>query len=204
MTDFKLATYFIVLINPFSQVLYMWDLMKELTWREFASVYARASLLSFGVFAVFSLTGDILVVHVFQVRTDALRVFGGLIMLLIALRFFTHGAGSSMLNREDAHQLAPSIALPYMVGPGTIWVSIMLGRSLPMPIDLAHIVVVLALNLTFVAAFHNVITHIESAKETLLGSYFHILMRTNGLFIGAIGVEMILSGLGGAGVVPAQ
>jgi len=202
VTDLKLATYLLVLINPFSQVLYMWDLMKELSWREFASVYARATLLSFGVFAFFSLTGDLLLVHVFQVRTDALRVFGGLIMLMIALRFFTHGAGSSMLNRDAAHELAPNIALPFMVGPGTIWVSIMLGRSLPAGFDLVHIAVVLVVNLAFVASFHRVIAHLESAKETLVGSYFHILMRTNGLFIGAIGVEMILSGLVGVGAVP--
>jgi small neutral amino acid transporter SnatA (MarC family) len=35
-------------------------------------------------------------------------------------------------------------------------------------------------------------------RGSLLGAYFTILMRTSALFIGAIGIEMILSGLEGA------
>ena len=38
-------------------------------------------------------------------------------------------------------------------------------------------------------------------RGMLLGAYFAILMRTSALFIGAIGIEMILSGLEGANAV---
>jgi small neutral amino acid transporter SnatA (MarC family) len=38
-------------------------------------------------------------------------------------------------------------------------------------------------------------THLNAQSETLLGKYFSILMRTMALFIGAIGVEMIFSGI---------
>jgi small neutral amino acid transporter SnatA (MarC family) len=56
-----------------------------------------------------------------------------------------------------------------MVGSGTIWLSILIGRAY--------------------------FTHLKAQSETLLGKYFSILMRTMALFIGAIGVEMIFSGI---------
>jgi len=58
----------LVLLNPFSQVLYLMDLMKQLTWREFVIVHIRASWLSFGIFALFAVCGELVMNHVFQVR----------------------------------------------------------------------------------------------------------------------------------------
>ena len=45
----ELLLYMLVMINPFSQVLYVWELMKQMSRGEFAATYGRASLLSFGV-----------------------------------------------------------------------------------------------------------------------------------------------------------
>lgn len=193
--DLRLAAYFLVILNPFSQVLFLWDLMKEMRWGEFNWVYARASLLSFGVYAIFAVTGDLLFVDVFHVRLGAFQIFGGLIVFMIALRYFTQGPGSNQFVRGTAYQLAPSISLPFMVGPATIWVSILIGRSLPFPADLLHIAAVLLVNFLVVALMHRVVFRLEGRKDTLLGAYFTILMRTNAFFIGAIGIEMMLSGL---------
>jgi small neutral amino acid transporter SnatA (MarC family) len=84
-----------------------------------------------------------------------------------------------------------------MVGPATIWVSILTGRSLPVPFDVLQIAAVMALNFVIVCLAHRVVSHLETKRETLAGAYFTILMRTNALFIGAIGIEMILAGIEG-------
>jgi multiple antibiotic resistance protein len=199
--DLRLAAYFFVILNPFSQVLFLWDLMKSMSGREFAAVYARASLLSFGVYALFALTGDTLFSDVFQVRIDAFRIFGGLIVFIISLRYFTQGGGSAQFFRGQATELATSISIPFMVGPATIWVSMEIGRQLPAPIDVLLIGAVLAVNFLIVVAAQRLLSRMESNKESLLGAYFTILMRTNALFIGAIGIEMILAGLAGVGAI---
>jgi small neutral amino acid transporter SnatA (MarC family) len=199
--DLRLAAYFFVILNPFSQVLFLWDLMKSLSWREFASVYARASLLSFGVYALFALTGDMLFSEVFQVRIDAFRIFGGLIVFIISLRYFTQGGGSAQFFRGEATELATSISIPFMVGPATIWVSMEIGRTLPTPLDILLIGLVLVLNFAIVTLAQWLLSKMETNKENLLGAYFTILMRTNALFIGAIGIEMILAGLAGVGAI---
>ena len=198
-SQFRLAAYFFVILNPFSQALFLWDLMRSMTAKEFAAVYGRASLLSFGVYAIFALTGELLFVDVFQVRIEAFRIFGGLIVFLVSVRYFTQGGGSAQFFQGDPTQLATSISIPFMVGPATIWVSILIGRNLPTPVNVGMIAGVLALNYALVCLAQLMISRMSKASDTLLGAYFTILMRTSALFIGAIGIEMILSGLEGVG-----
>jgi multiple antibiotic resistance protein len=195
---FRLAAYFFVILNPFSQTLFLWELMKSRTSKEFVGIYGRASLLSLGVYALFAVTGEYLFVTVFQVRIDAFRIFGGLIVFIVSVRYFTHGGGSAQFFQGDATELATSISIPFMVGPATIWTSILIGRTLATPFDIAVIAGVLTLNFAIVALTQRVVARMGEKRGTLLGAYFTILMRTSALFIGAIGIEMILSGLEGA------
>jgi multiple antibiotic resistance protein len=199
--DLRLAAYFFVILNPFSQVLFLWGLMTSMSWREFAGIYARASLLSFGVYALFALTGDMLFREVFQVRVDAFRIFGGLIVFMISLRYFTQGGGSAQFFQGKATEVATSISIPFMVGPATIWVSMEIGRTLAAPMDVLLIGAVLAVNFVIVTVAQRFLSRMNSNKESLVGAYFTILMRTNALFIGAIGIEMILAGLAGVGAI---
>ena len=198
---FGLAAYFFVILNLFSQTLFLWELMKSRTSREFAGIYGRASLLSLGVYALFAVTGEYLFVNVFPVRIDAFRIFGGLIVFIVSVRYFTHGRGSAQFFQGDAPELATSISIPFMVGPATIWTSILIGRTLATPFDIAVIAGVLTLNFAIVALTQLVVSRISEERGTLLGAYFTILMRTSALFIGAIAIEMILSGLESASEV---
>lgn len=191
----KLTFYLLIILNPFAQVLYLSELMKQLSWREFVQVHIRASLLSFGVFALFAVAGDFLLQEVFQVRLASLQIFGGLIILFIAHRYFTEGASGNLMFRGELSDLAPQITLPFMVGPGTIWVSMMIGRRNSLPLALTMIAGVLVANVVFLAIVQRFFGQISTHRETMLGKYFGILMRTNTLFIGAIAVDMILTGL---------
>lgn len=194
----KLLIYFAVLLNPFSQVLYLWNVMDQFDWREFARIYARASILSYLVYGLFVLSGEFLIVDVFQVRLDAMRIFGGLIILTVGYRYIVNGEGSSLLFRGKAEDLAPEISLPYMIGPGTIWVSILIGRTDQYVLGLGGIALLLVLNFWGVALIHLMIHVLTARGEAALSKYLGILMRLNALFIGAIGVEMILTGIDGA------
>ena len=190
--------FMMVMVNPFAQVVYLQDLMTGLTVREFASMHVRATLLSFGVFVLFAFVGDVLLTDVFHVRLAALQIFGGMIMLYIAHRYFAKGAGSNLLFQGDISELASKVSLPYMVGPGTLWLAILIGRKAdPLPAVMT-IAGVLLVNMCFVVLVRIVFQSLYAQRDTLLGKYFSILMRTNTLFIGAIAVEMILTGIGDA------
>jgi len=108
---FRLAAYLFVVLNPFSQTLFLWDLMRSKGRREFAGIYARASVLSLGVYALFALTGEFLFIEVFQVRIDAFRIFGGLIVFLISVRYFTEGGGAAQFFQGRPSEIASSISV---------------------------------------------------------------------------------------------
>lgn len=191
----NLFLFMLILLNPFAQTLYLAELIARLNFREFAQVHLRASLLSLGVFILFALVGDFLLQEVFSVSLAALQIFGGMIILMVAFRYITVGPEANLLFRGNLAELAPNIALPYMIGPGTIWLSILIGKENPALMSSAMILGVLAINSAFLLIVHLVIGNLRRFRDSLLGKYFSILMRLNALFIGAIGVEMVLLGL---------
>lgn len=186
----------LVILNPFAQVLYLQGLISELPLKAFASVHTKATLLTGGLFAFFVLAGDPLLRHVFQVHVESLQIFGGLIMVWIAYRYITAGPTASHFAAEDA-DLAPRISLPYMVGPGTLWISILIGKTMPIPQGLLIVAAVLASNFAFVVGAAWLFNHVRTQAETTLGKFVALLMRTSALLIGAVGVEMVVTGLQG-------
>ena len=187
----------LIILNPFSQMLYLRELFERLRFRVFLGVHLRASLYSFIIFAIFATAGDPLLQHVFQVRLGSLQVFGGLVNLFVAYRYITAGAGSTVLFSGKISELAPNITLPYMVGPGMLWVSILMGRAYPFYVALALIAGVLTINVVAVLGAYTLFQSGEQRRETRLAKYLGVLMRMMALFVGAIGVEMIVGGLQG-------
>lgn len=191
----ELFVLMLILLNPFSQILYLRELLTSMSMRDFAQVHARASLLSFSVFAIFVLFGDPLLRDVFQVRMASLQIFGGFINLYIAYKFVTQGVGSNLLFQGNIADLAPTIALPYTVGPGTLWTAILMGHRYPIPTGFAMIAGVLAINSAVLIVAKLLFDRVSGQRETMLGKYFAVLMRTMALLVGGVGVEMILRGL---------
>jgi len=185
----------LVILNPFAQLLYLNELMNRFSPAEFIKIHFKASLLSLAVFTVFALWGDVLLKEVFQVRLPSVQIFGGLIMIVLMYRYITVGAGSNLLFRGDISELASKISLPFMVGPGTIWISILIGRKYSAPVSLSVLSGVLFVNILCVGLYHQIQFRLEKKKELSLGKYLSILMRVNALFLGAIGVEMIFRGV---------
>lgn len=185
----------LIILNPFSQVLYLRELFDQMGIRTFFGVHFWASLYSFVIFVVFAVVGEPLLADVFQIRLGSLRVFGGLINLFVAYRYITAGEGSTQLFRGDVSDLAPRIALPYMVGPGMLWVSILIGETHGLLLGPLLIAGVLAVNMVFVLFAYRLFRRVEGTRETAFAKYFAVLMRIMALFVGAVGVEMLVGGL---------
>ncbi|MCI5073385.1 MarC family protein [bacterium] len=187
--------YFVVLLNPFAQAIALWDLMQETGWREFLSVYGKATLLSFGVYLLFIIFGDSIVDNVFQIRLSALKIFGGIIIMTIGFRNIMLGVKNNLLLNAKVSDLAQEISLPYIIGPATLWLSILMGKEYPWYMGASGIGSVMLCNWALLVVGHYFFSNLKRSKETLVGKYLSVLMRTTSLFIGAIGVDMVMSGL---------
>lgn len=191
----KLFILMLIILNPFAQVLYLRQLIDELPLRTFAPIHLRATFYSYVIFVIFALFGEPILYDLFQIRLGSLRVFGGLINLYVSYRYIAVGEGSTLLFRGNLADLAPNITLPYMVGPGMLWAAILMGETWGVTGAALAIAGVLAANAAFVFCAHALFSRAEENRETAFTKYFAVLMRIMALFVGAIGVEMVVGGL---------
>lgn len=189
---------FLVMLNPFAMFLYLLPVMEELSNRDFMKVLFKASAISFGIFAAFMGVGDILFQHVFQINFESFRIFGGIIIFSFAYIFIVKGNKAFIHMKESLDDLASEIALPFMVGAGTLSLSIVLGHHFSFMEGVFALLVVLSVNYFAILLIKNLRGSISSRKFRIaFDKNMQILLRLNGFFIGAIGINMILTGVKG-------
>ena len=183
-----------VLLNPFILSIYLLEVVTALEFREFARQLFRAMVISFVVFASFAWAGEALFESAFQVRFFAFRIFGGITFLIIGIRLIT-GVREIVGPRVTGEQMAASIAMPFIVGPGTISASVIAGARLDWGWAVLAIALAQASALAALLLFKRVHDHIRANREPLLHRYTEIVGRAAALFAGSFAIDMILRGV---------
>jgi len=198
MNDFVRSTLlFFVLLNPFILSVYMQDLVRELGSRDLRKQLMRAAIISYAVFLAFAWLGDTIFEDVLQVHFYSFLIFGGITFLLIGIRLIL-GQGPAIAGvKPHSEQVSAAIAMPLIVGPGTISASVLAGSRLE-PI-MAGVAIGLALLTSILAIllFKLVHDYVRARNERLLERYAEIAGRVTALFTGSFAVEMILAGIDG-------
>jgi small neutral amino acid transporter SnatA (MarC family) len=185
----------LVIVNPFGHMVYLADLMNQSTHREFLRIYLSGALFGLLICLFFALVGEFVLFQVFHVSIAAMRIFGGMIILSVAYTYIVHGPNGLRLFRGEVSEIAQRIALPLTVGPGVIWMSIRIGKTyahLPMTLIITS---ALAANALLVLTYFWFFKKAKGPLELAMIKYFAIAMRLNALIIGAISIDMILSGI---------
>jgi multiple antibiotic resistance protein len=187
-------TSFLVMINPIALFLYLRPVMADLTRAQFQQVLIRASLISFVVFIVFMGTGDTLFTQVLNVRFHSFRLFGGVVIFSFAYLFIVKGEGALIQTREDLTELASGIALPFMVGAGTISLATLIPNQLGFWMATLALALVLFITYAIIMILKNIREDIPSPRfKVAFDKLMAIFLRINGFFLGAIGVDMIVT-----------
>jgi multiple antibiotic resistance protein len=183
---------FLIMINPFALFLYLRPVMVDLTAYQFRWVLLRASLISLVLFMLFLGTGDAVFTAVLDVRFHSFRLFGGIVIFSFAYIFIVKGSEALIQTREDLSELASGIALPFMVGAGTISLATLLGKKLPFWQGILTLLIILAINYGLIIGLKAIRDHIPSPRfQVAFDKLMAIFLRVNGFFLGAIGVDMI-------------
>lgn len=85
------AVFLLVLLNPFLLSVYLLDLVETLGVARLGRVLVRASLISGAVFCAFAWAGDSLLTRLLHVRFASFMIFGGIVFLIIGIRFVLMG-----------------------------------------------------------------------------------------------------------------
>ncbi len=185
------------LLNPFLMSVYLIDLITDLPRPVFVRVLARGALISAVVFSLFAWGGDAIFSEVLQVRFASFQVFGGIIFLVIGVRFVFSGADVMRSMRGQPEHIAGSIAMPFMIGPGTVSASVVVGARLPVLDAVAVIFATLAIAVSLVAGIKFGHDLLKAQHARLVDRYIEIVGRISALLIGTFAVEMIFEGIGG-------
>ena len=185
----------LVLFNPFLMSAYLHDLMKEFDSRTFRAVLIRAFLISGIVFMLFAWAGDSLFSRVLQVRFAAFLIFGGIAFLVISLRFMVSGSAMIGTLRGTPEHVANSLAMPFMIGPGTVSASVVAGARLPILFAWLAIIAALATSCILLMIFKLVFDYVKHRNAPLIERYAEIAGRVSAIIVGTIAIDMILKGI---------
>jgi len=185
---------FFALFNPFLMSIYLLELIRELSDAVFLRVLVRGSLISACVFVMFAWGGDAFFRDYLQVRFASFQIFGGIVFLLIGLRYVFSGAGAIDAMRSTHDSISGAIAMPIMIGPGTVSASVVIGNRLPLPGAALVIVCTLALTVLLLTLIKRVHDHLKHRHAALIDRYIDLVGRMSALLIGTIAMDMIVTG----------
>ena len=189
------AALLLVLLNPFLLIIYLIDVVEKLDRVQFTRVLVRAGLIATAVFWFFAVLGDTVFSRILQAEFASFQIFGGIVFLLIGLQFVFRGPTAIEILRGESRYLAGAIAMPILIGPGTISASVIIGkRQDAIPACAAVLAAVLASLLIMIGLkiLHDVV---REKREPLIQRYIEIAGRITALFVGTVSVEMIMQGV---------
>ncbi|MDD2366201.1 MAG: MarC family protein [Desulfuromonadaceae bacterium] len=185
----------LMLLNPFLLVIYLIDLIQELSNRDFLRVMVRAGAISCGVFIIVALAGDAIFTQVLQVKFASFQIFGGIIFLLIGIQFMFTGPEAIRNMRGKPEHVAGAIAMPIMIGPSTVSASILVGGRLPPTLAAAAVVVAVFVTVGILILLKHLHDAARPRNAKLIERYLEIMGRVTALVIGTYSIEMIMQGL---------
>lgn len=187
---------FLVMLNPFALFLYLKPVMGDLSDADFRSVFLKASIISFCIFLIFLLLGDLVFQQVFRIQFDSFRIFGGIVLFSFAYMFIVQGKKAFIQIKGDLHDLASEIALPFMVGAGTISLTVLLSAEMNMYMGVLTLLIIMVINFVMVMGLKQIRNKIPSKRiQKAFDKNMELLLRINGFFLGAIGIDMIITGI---------
>lgn len=190
----KASSILFVLLNPFLISVYLISLIRDLSLNEFMKVMIRAHVISGAVFVIFAITGEGIFEDVFNVRFGAFLIFGGIIFLWIGIQSVFSGQVVLIDTRGDPEHVAGSVAMPFMIAPGTISASVLIGSSLSAPSAVIAVTIAILCSLFSIVVFKLIHDPLQKMNERLLNRYVEIAGRVVALFTGTYAIEMIFRG----------
>lgn len=190
------TTLLLALLNPFLLVVYLVGPMRQLNRAQFRQVLTRGGLIAGTVFCSFAVLGDAIFTNVVQADFASFQIFGGLVFLVIGLQFVFQGPTAIEILQGEAAHISGAIAMPVLIGPGTISASVVIGKRHEPALACLAILVAVFVSLMIVLFLKAVHDYVLPRKEALIERYIEIFGRITALYVGTVAVEMIMHGVG--------
>lgn len=184
-----------ILLNPFILSVYLNELLRRLSFAEFAGQVIRAGVLSLLVFFLFAWAGDSIFEDVLQVSFAAFLVFGGITFLVVGIRLILGAKRPISALDPNSGEVYGAIAMPFIVGPGTISAAVFAGSELELPSAALAITSGLGAAIAAILVIKWLHDFVRTRNERLVERYTEVAGRVTALFTGTFAIELIFTGL---------
>ena len=188
---------FFSLLNPFLMSIYMIGMIRNSEAKLFNRALIQGCVIAFVVFMLFAWGGETIFSKYLNVRFEAFQIFGGLIFLVIGYRYVFQGADTIGEMRGAPEHLAGTIAMPFMIGPGTISAAVVTGIGLPIGGAALIIAFTLAITCSLLILMKFAHDHLRYKHAKYIDRYVDIVGRLSALLIGTIAIDMMITGIVG-------
>jgi multiple antibiotic resistance protein len=187
-----------IIVNPIGGIITFIFLTAGMSTAERIAITKRSVIVACALAITFALAGE-LILRIFGVTVDSLRVAGGVLLFMVALDMVRAKVSRESVTEEEIKDAADRediavfpIAIPLLTGPcaiTTVIVVIRTGQNLELKIlTLAAIIVTFALSY-LIFRFADRINKILGVTGSL------VITRVMGLLLGAIAVNFIATGI---------
>jgi len=191
----KHALLLFVLLNPFLLAIYLLNLVRDLDLKTFTHVVSAGAFIAAAVFFPFAWVGDAIFTNVLQARFAAFLIFGGIVFLIIGLRFVFEGPHAIEMLSGPPARLASAIAMPFMVGPGTVNAAVLAGSRMHLFSACVAIVAALAATVAILIVLKLLHDWAHGRSANIVERYVSIAGRISALVVGTLAIEMIFQGI---------
>ncbi|RDH44443.1 MarC family protein [Zooshikella ganghwensis] len=188
------GTLLLALLNPFLLIIYLVDPMKKLDQLQFQKVLIRAGVIAAIVFCCFAVLGDA-IFSTINAEFASFQMFGGLIFIIIGMQFVFKGPTAIEILQGEAAHISGAIAMPVLIGPGTISASVVIGKRHDPLLACGIVVIAVFASVAIVILLKLIHDYVQVRREALIERYIEIAGRITALYIGTVAVEMVMTGL---------
>jgi small neutral amino acid transporter SnatA (MarC family) len=192
---FRSTALLLVLLNPFLVIVYLIDIVQKLDKHRFAQALVRAGLIATTVFCCFAVLGDAVFSNIVQAEFASFEIFGGIVFLLIGLQFVFRGPDAIEILRGESDFIAGAIAMPILIGPGTISASVIIGERHPPATACIAIALASTVSVLIILLLKKIHDYVRPRRERLIHRYIEIAGRITALFVGTFSIQMIMQGI---------
>jgi multiple antibiotic resistance protein len=193
---------FLVVVEPVSLIPIFMGLTEGLSEAERRRTARKGILIAAAILLVFSLAGGPFL-RVMSISIDAFRIFGGLLLFLIALEMvFARTSGTRTTDSEEAEGRRRAdisvfpLAFPFIAGPGALaTILLAFGPAQGNLLLTAGLLVCVAVALVIALAT----LYLASPIMRVMGvTGANVLNRLFGVVLGALAVQYVLDGIRGS------
>src|SRR2546425_7900068 len=178
----------VVIGEPLGPVPIFAGLTKSMNLHEKRKVFRTAAVVGAILLAAFALIGQE-VLLLFGISLESFQIAGGLVLLLLSIEIIFRGERMDKLTLVSAEETAVfPIALPLLVGPGAITLTMISIHSSGIIVALLAIVIVMFVSWV-------VLRQTDRIYRILGRTGAAVIARIMSLFIAAIAVQYVLAGI---------